>query len=94
MKLYGLYSDKQKCLMGFFVKPNYNGGFYGNVTYSLTSYGRDNLWVTEFKDVAEAVNGGPTEWYKVSYNHPEYNVEYYGKLKVVDMNNFSIEEQQ
>lgn len=90
MVLYGLYSDKQKCLMGFSVSSNNEEDFCGDVTYTLDSYKtcEDSLWVTEYKETADAVVNRPAEWYNANYYYPEYNVEYYGKLRVVNLNKY------
>lgn len=91
MKLYGLYSDKMKCLMGFSVSSNNEEDFCGDVIYSLVRYrtSRDSLWVTEHREIANEVARIPTEWYNADYNHPEYNVEYYGMLRVVNLNDYT-----
>lgn len=88
MILYGLYSDKQKCLMGFSVSSTNEEDFCGDVVYTLSKYHKSNLWATEYKDVAQDVARISTEWYNADYSNPEYNVEFYGKLKVVNLNEF------
>lgn len=89
MKLYGLYSEKKECLLGFNSRSNSDGDFCVGVAFELSCYfGGDNLWVTPKKEIAEKVAKSPTEWFNADYESPEWDKSCLGKLKVVCLNDY------
>jgi hypothetical protein len=89
MKLYGLYSKKKECLLGFTTTSNSDGDFCVGVAFELSCYhGGDNLWTTPKKETAEDVAKSSTEWYNAGYESPEWNKNYLGKLEVVCLNDY------
>ena len=92
MKLYGLYSKKQKCLMGFSYSSNADKELCNDCEVSLNSYyDHDTLWVTPIKEAAEtaANTNGETSWYNSDFFKPMWDSKYYGKLEVVCLNDFN-----
>ena len=87
MDLYGLYSKKKDCLMGFSVSAN-EGDMCEPVTFTLSSFSTfDYLWVTPSKGIAEKVaNSEPTDWYNASHETPDWDDYVYGTLEVVCLN--------
>lgn len=93
MKLYGLYSDKQKCLMATSYNSN-SEDFSVSISVSLSKWypGDDDLWTTPHLDTAEEISvKGPTKWYNADYSSPRWDLELYGKLDVVDLNTWEID---
>jgi hypothetical protein len=84
MELYGLYSDKQKCLMSFSTSANCDGEFCNDVEVSLSKwFSGCDLWTSPNRKEAERIcEIGPTEWYNASLDTPNWNSEYYGGLRV------------
>jgi len=88
MKLYGLKSNKQNCLMSFTTSSN-DGDFCNDIEYSLSNYHSswDNLWVTADKKIADTIACvGPTAWYNASHRSPNWDKDYYSDLEVVCLN--------
>lgn len=92
MKLYGLYSEKQKALLGFSVSANCDGEFCGDTSFELTTrHSSEAPWCTPSKENAEIVSVSSTEWYNASYDSPEWDSKYLGKLTVVDLSEYEEE---
>lgn len=92
MKLYGLYSRKKDCLMGFSVSAN-EGDMCEPVTFTLSSFSTfDTLWATPSEEIAERiVSNEPTAWYNASHETPDWDEHRYGKLEVVCLNDWKEE---
>lgn len=90
MELYGLYSDKQKCLMAFNTSANCEGDFCNDVEVSLDKWhSGSDLWTTPNRDEAERIcRIGPTKWYNASIENPNWNIEYYGDLRVIPLSSY------
>ena len=78
---YGLYSDKQDCLMFYSFRNDYNVGL------SSEDSEFELLYVTTDKKMAEFIVNNPSSPdHFSSYEHPNWNEEFYGKLRVVQLN--------
>ena len=89
MKLYGLYSEKQKCLMAVDVSAN-DGEFCTSVEVSLFKFfDGDTLWVGTEAEANNVCEKGSTEWYNACFKSPSWPEDYYGDLKSVCLNDFS-----
>ena len=94
MKLYVLYSEKQKCLMATSVSSNGDAEHCNEVTVDLVRfYKGDDLWVTTTKESSERiVQKGQTEWFNSGFESPWWDAKDYGDLKVVCLNDFELKE--
>lgn len=89
MKIYALKSKKRNCLMSFSHSSNEDGDFCGDCSCELSSAidNESRLWLSQNFKVATNIAEKPdTKWYNSDYEHPMWNIEYYGKLEVVCMN--------
>ena len=78
--MYGLYSNKHKCLLKFSVTSNPDDGECDPVAFSLNLNG-DQVWLVDKQETAEKVSKASSEWFMASYNSPD-NI-YAGECKVV-----------
>jgi len=88
IKLYGLYSEDQECLMGVSTSTAPFEEDY-IVEWELSKYyWEDILWVTENRSRAEYIcnSNGDIPYCNTSYDNPLYNKTRYGKLIVVELN--------
>lgn len=91
MKLYGLYSEKQKSLMVVSISAN-GGDDYVDIEYELeTYYSGSNLWTSDCEYAAQRVCDTPdVNWYARTYSTPGWDSGYFGVLTVVDLNEFEL----
>ena len=91
MKLYGLYSEKRECLMEVSVSSNNGADFCNDCEVSLSKYfGEQILCSTDKEKMERIAECGPTEWYNAGFGSPNWDEHYFGKLKVVCLNDFVV----
>jgi hypothetical protein len=85
MELYGLYSDKQQCLMAISMRACNADDFSTDVEVSFTAWrGGSGLWITSNASEAEHIcSEGATAYYNSSIESPTWDEDYFGKLRAV-----------